>query len=82
MVIGIVKQSKANEIELSNDVRIAFKQISKNLPQLIRIEVYDRAISINASIKAVFITIFEVLILVIIVVYLFLSSIRITLIPL
>ena len=64
MAIGIVKQSKANEIELSNDVRTAFKQISKNLPQSIRIEVYDRAISINASIKAVFITIFEVLILV------------------
>ncbi|WPY00822.1 Efflux RND transporter permease subunit [Candidatus Trichorickettsia mobilis] len=82
MAIGIVKQSKANEIELSNDVRTALQKISKNLPPSIKIEVaHDRAIPINASIKAVFITIFEALILVIIVVYLFLSSIRITLIP-
>lgn len=82
MAVGIIKQSKTNEIDLSNQVATALTQIRANLPAAIKIEIaHDSSIPIRASIKAVFITSLEALFLVTIVVYLFLASARITIIP-
>ncbi|MCC8416325.1 MAG: efflux RND transporter permease subunit [Rickettsia endosymbiont of Gnoriste bilineata] len=83
LILGLVKQSKANILELSKEVRSSLDKIKKNLPNGVTIDIaYDESIPVNASVKSVFFTIFEALILVIIVVYLFLASVRITLIPL
>ncbi|WP_375318509.1 efflux RND transporter permease subunit [Candidatus Tisiphia endosymbiont of Oplodontha viridula] len=83
VALALIKQSKTNMLDLSKEVRSSLDKIKKNLPNGITIDIaYDESIPINASIKSVFLTIFEALILVIIVVYLFLASVRITLIPL
>lgn len=82
MAVGLTKQSTANIIELSDSVTKELKRIRKNLPAGIQVEIaYDGAIEVKESIRAVFFTIFEALILVGIVIYIFLGSIRITLIP-
>lgn len=83
IALGLIKQPKANILDLSKEVRASLERIKKNLPKGIDIDVaYDGSISVNASIKSVFHTIIEALILVIIVIYLFLASTRITIIPL
>lgn len=82
LAVAIVKQSSSNIIDLSKEVRSELRVINKTLPDSIKAEVaYDSGVPVNASIKDVFITIFEALLLVILVTYLFLASARITLIP-
>lgn len=83
MAIGVIKQSTANIIELSDAVLEEVQKIRKTLPAGISVEVaYDGATAVKASIKSVFVTIFEAIILVGLVTYIFLGSIRITIIPL
>ena len=83
LAVGLIKQSTANIIELSDDVREELLKIRKNLPAGIEIDVaYDAAVPVKASIRAVYFTIFEALLLVGFVIYLFLGSVRISLIPL
>lgn len=83
LAVGLIKQSTANIIELSDSVRAELPKIRKNLPAGIKIEVaYDAAIPVKASISSVYHTIFEAIALVAAVIYLFLGSVRITLIPL
>ncbi len=82
MAIGVVKQSKSNIIELSDQVGAAIEKIRKTLPEAVKLDTaYDGAIPIKASIRAVFATIFEALILVVLITYLFLGSAKITIIP-
>jgi HAE1 family hydrophobic/amphiphilic exporter-1 len=83
LAVGLIKQSTANIIELSDSVRAELPKIRKNLPAGIKIEVaYDAAIPVKASISSVYHTIFEAIAFVAAVIYLFLGSLRITLIPL
>ncbi len=83
LALGLIKQSTANIIELSDAVKEELPRIQKNLPAGIKIEVaYDAAIPVKASISSVYHTIFEAIALVAAVIYLFLGSVRITLIPL
>lgn len=83
MCIGLIKQSGANVIKLSDSVSAEIERIKKIIPAGIKIEVaYDGATAVKASIQSVFFTIFEAIILVGVVTYLFLGSFRITLIPL
>lgn len=83
LAVGLIKQSTANIIELSDSVREELVKIRKNLPTGVEIDIaYDAAVPVKASIRSVYFTIFEALILVGVVIYLFLGSFRITLIPL
>jgi hydrophobic/amphiphilic exporter-1 (mainly G- bacteria), HAE1 family len=83
IALGVVKQSDANIIDLSKEVRAELEKIKKTLPQGVDATVaYDGAVSVDASIQSVFYTIVEALILVILVTYLFLGSFKITIIPL
>lgn len=80
--IGVIINAKSNILELSSEVRSVLADIRKNLPSGIDLHLaFDAAIPVNASVSAVFGTIAEALILVVLVTYLFLGSIRITLIP-
>ena len=82
VAIGLIKQSKANVLDLSKQVQRALPVIQKSLPDGIDIKIrYDQSIPVNDSIKSVFRAMFESVILVFLVVFLFLGSMRITLIP-
>ena len=83
MAVGLIKQSTANIIELSDSVREELIKILSNLPTGIQVEIaHDAAIPVKESIKEVFFTIFEAISLVGLVTYIFLASAKITLIPL
>ncbi|HET6224291.1 MAG TPA: efflux RND transporter permease subunit [Dongiaceae bacterium] len=81
--IGIVKQSTANPLDISNAVRAALPSVVASLPDGMKLQIaYDTSIFIDRSIKAVFETIGEAVILVTLVIFFFLRSLRATLIPL
>ncbi|MCP5369812.1 MAG: efflux RND transporter permease subunit [Rickettsiaceae bacterium] len=83
IALGLVKQSTANIIELSDAVQQILPHIVKNLPAGIEVTIaYDAALPVNKSIDAVYWTIFEAVILVSLIIYLFLGSLKISLIPL
>ena len=83
LAVGLIKQSTANIIELADSVRAELPNIRKNLPTGVEIDIaYDASIAVKESIKSVYFTIAEALILVGAVIYIFLGSIRITMIPL
>ena len=82
VALGIVKQSTANPLDVSQAVRDRLPSILSALPAGMSIDVaYDTSIFIEQSIKAVFTTIAEAIALVIVVILLFLRSVRATLIP-
>jgi HAE1 family hydrophobic/amphiphilic exporter-1 len=82
MAIGLVKQSTANIITLSDSVRKELPKLDQELPDGIKIAIaYDGATALNESIRSIFHTIFEAICLVSVVIYLFLGNIRVALIP-
>ncbi|CAA14637.1 efflux RND transporter permease subunit [Rickettsia prowazekii] len=82
IALGLIKESKANIIDLSNEVTKELERIKASIPKGISISIaYDGAKPLKASIYAVFKTMFEALILVVLVTYLFLASAKISLIP-
>ena len=81
--LGVVKQSVANPLDVSAAVRAELPIIEKSLPPGMRVEVaYDSSIFIQRSIDSVYETIGEAIVLVVLVIFLFLRSLRSTLIPL
>ena len=81
--LAIVKQSTANPLELSVAVRAETVEIQKTLPPGMTLEVvYDTSLFIEQAIKAVFGTIWEAILLVALVIFLFLRNLRATIIPL
>lgn len=79
--IGLIRQASTNILELSAEVQQELPNILKNLPDNIQvITAYDAAIPINATIKSVYLTFFEAIFLVTLVVYLFLKNFRTALI--
>lgn len=83
VALGVVKQSTANPLEVAKGIRAALPDVSRLIPEGMKIEVaYDSTIFISASIRSVFETIAEAIILVVLVIFLFLRNFRATLIPL
>jgi len=81
--IGIVKQATANPLDLSQAARAEIARINENLPSGMRMVVaYDSSVFIERSIKSVFTTIGEAVLLVVLVIFVFLRNVRATLIPL
>ncbi|HLV76454.1 MAG TPA: efflux RND transporter permease subunit [Marinobacter sp.] len=80
--MGVIRQSKANTVAVSDGVRAELEQIKETLPPEVSInESYDESIFIRASIKEVLVTMGMAVSLVILVIFLFLRSWRATLIP-
>ena len=80
--IGVVKQAVANPLELSKAVRAEVERINQGLPAGMKLVVaYDTSVFIDRSIVSVFETIAEAILLVVLVIYFFLRSLRATLIP-
>ncbi|MFN7227006.1 MAG: efflux RND transporter permease subunit [Holosporales bacterium] len=83
IALGIIKQSIANPLEISSQVRKILPDIEKLLPQGMRINIaYDASVFIRQSIRNVFHTIVEATVLVVLVTFVFLRTLRATVVPL
>lgn len=81
--LAIKKMSGGNMLSISEEVKKLFEQVKETLPQEMNFEIgYDYSMFIDASIKAVATTIFEAIVLVLLIILFFLRSPRATLIPL
>ncbi len=82
VAFAIYLQPGANALETAEAVNNKMKELSKNFPEGVTYEIpYDTTLFVNVSIHEVIHTFFEAVVLVIIVVYLFLQSMRATIIP-
>ncbi len=80
--LGVVRQSKANTLDVAAAVKREIEEIRKELPPDMRLEpAWDSSIFIARSIADVRTTIFEAVLLVVLVIYLFLRSMRAAIIP-
>ena len=80
--VVLVPQPGANYIDIVDNAKILLKQLEKDLPEDIAMEVlFDNTIYIRESIKEVKNTIFVAFLLVVLVIFVFLRNWRTTLIP-
>ncbi|MBK5518093.1 efflux RND transporter permease subunit [Pseudomonas sp. TH10] len=83
VAIPIFQRPGSNAIDISNEVRAKMDELKKGFPQGMDYSiVYDPTIFVRGSIEAVVHTLFEALILVVLVVILFLQTWRASIIPL
>ncbi|WP_396586544.1 efflux RND transporter permease subunit [Bermanella sp. R86510] len=83
VALGVVKQSTANPLDVSQLVNERLPEIRKRLPEGMEIQIaYDSSKFISRSIDSVYTTIIEAVVLVILVIFLFLRDLKATLIPL
>jgi multidrug efflux pump len=83
VAVGMVKQATANPLDISDGLNRALPELRELLPQGMEMEVAnDNSLFIRESIKNVYTTIWEAVLLVILIIFLFLRSLRATLIPL
>ncbi|CAI8906254.1 efflux RND transporter permease subunit [Pseudomonas sp. MG-9] len=83
VAIPIFQRPGSNAIQISNEVRDKMEELKKGFPQGMDYSiVYDPTIFVRGSIEAVVHTLFEALILVVLVVILFLQTWRASIIPL
>ncbi|MCP8465777.1 efflux RND transporter permease subunit [Pseudomonas sp. ZM23] len=83
VALPIFQRPGSNAIAISNEVREKMAELKKNFPQGVDYSiVYDPTIFVRGSIEAVVHTLFEALVLVVLVVVLFLQTWRASIIPL
>ncbi len=81
--IGIIKQSKANTLAVAQRAKQQAQVINDSLPAGMRlIQSYDTSVFIQSAINEVYRTLFIAIGLVTLVIYLFLGSVRATIVPL
>lgn len=80
--MGIIKQSTANTIDVARAAKAEMRRINPNLPEGMEIkQSYDTSVFIEGAIKEVYKTLLIAVGLVILVIYLFLGSVRATVVP-
>jgi multidrug efflux pump len=80
--LGIIKQSKANTLDVARAAKEQITRIEESLPDNIFIvPSYDSSVFIEASIDEVYQTLAIAMMMVVIVIYLFLGNVRATFIP-
>jgi len=80
--IGIIKQSTANTLAVARAARAEVSRVSPTLPEGMSIEQsYDTSVFIDNAIDEVYKTLAIAIVLVVLVIYLFLGSVRATLVP-
>ncbi|MEI6761350.1 MAG: efflux RND transporter permease subunit [Betaproteobacteria bacterium] len=81
--VGVIRQATANPLDLSAGVRQLMVKIQRDLPTGVTVEVAnDNSVFIDRSIKGVFQTIVEASVLVALVIFVFLRTLRASIIPL
>ncbi|WP_416898681.1 MAG: efflux RND transporter permease subunit [Minwuia sp.] len=80
--IGVIRQSKANTLEVARGVKAELEQVRAGLPEGMTLELaYDQSVFVEVSIKEVYTALAIALALVVLVIFIFLRSIRATVIP-
>jgi multidrug efflux pump len=80
--VGVIRQSTANPLELSKAVRAEVERLNEVMPKGMKLTVsYDTSVFIERSIDAVYHTIVEAVVLVVLVIFFFLRNLRASLIP-
>ncbi|MFC7462370.1 efflux RND transporter permease subunit [Hydrogenophaga defluvii] len=81
--VGVIRQATANPLELSAGVRALLDKVKTDLPPGINVDIAnDNSVFIDRSIKAVYTTIAEAVVLVALVIFVFLRTLRASIIPL
>ena len=82
VAVGVIRQATANPLDLSKGVRDAIPRLKADLPPGILIDIAnDNSVFIDRSVKNVYKTIVEAVILVALVIFVFLRTLRASLIP-
>jgi hydrophobe/amphiphile efflux-1 (HAE1) family protein len=79
--LGVVRQAESNTIEISDSVRAAVARINERFEDLELVVTDDNAIFIRSSVSEVLLTLFFAVAIVVATIWLFMGSIRATLIP-
>ncbi|MBX2806971.1 MAG: efflux RND transporter permease subunit, partial [Hyphomicrobiales bacterium] len=83
IAMGVIKQATANPLDVSQAVREEVPQILTTLPDGMTLDIaHDKSVFIEESVKNVYVTIGEAVVLVVLIIFFFLRSLRATLIPL
>jgi multidrug efflux pump len=83
MSTGIIRNATANPLEVADGVRAVLPQIQRDLPPSVTVVMAnDLSVFIDRSIKAVYMTVAEAVVLVALVVFVFLRTLRASVIPL
>lgn len=81
--MGVIRQATANPLEVSAGVYEVMPKIQQDLPDSVRVQqANDNSVFIDRSVKSVYHTIFEAVVLVALVVFVFLRTLRASIIPL
>ena len=80
---GVIRNATANPLEVAAGVRAMMPQIQRDLPASVTVvQANDNSVFIDRSIKAVYKTVIEAVVLVALVVFVFLRTLRASIIPL
>jgi len=80
---GVIRNATANPLEVAAGVRALMPQIQRDLPPSVTVlQANDNSVFIDRSIKAVYSTVLEAVVLVALVVFVFLRTLRASFIPL
>lgn len=81
--MGVIRQATANPLEVSAGVYEVLPKLQQDLPEGVTVQqANDNSIFIDRSVKSVYHTIFEAVVLVALVVFVFLRTLRASIIPL
>ena len=80
--LGVVRQSKSNALEISDNVSKVLEDLKTRIPKDITLDIgYDSSEFIRLSLKELYSTLLQATLLVLLVIFVFLRNIRSTLIP-
>ena len=80
---GVIRNATANPLEVSAGVRAVMPQIQRDLPPSVTVvQANDNSVFIDRSVKSVYVTVAEAVVLVALVVFVFLRTLRASIIPL
>ena len=82
VVLAVQQQATANSLSISNGVRATMERLAKTFPPGMTYHIaFDTSDFVKSSIREVIATLCEAIVLVVIVIFLFLQSIRTTIVP-
>ena len=82
VAVGIVRQSKANMVDVADSIRAALPRIDEALPPGVTLRTaFDQSVYVKRSISETIDTLFLAFVLVVVVIFLFLRNLRATIIP-
>ena len=82
VAVGVIRQATANPLDLSKGVQEAIPKLKADLPQDMLVDIAnDNSVFIDRSVKNVYRTIIEAIVLVALVIFVFLRTMRASIIP-